>query len=233
MAGATRLGWVLLVIAAAASEVEAARAQSHSVRGRGGAEPRRTAAPGFIVLMGNKQPAATAGPVTTDLKTAFPRNAAARAAQRAVGGDALLQPSSAAAQSTAAATVDDYSAQLKRDHVDVVATALGLDRASILSASEAGPSARPAAAAAPRIVHHYTLATNGFAVYGVSAAQVEALRNHPAVSMVVPDKPQYIRSYTTPKFLNLSSVWGEFGGAAAAGSDILIGVIDTGAGGLL
>jgi hypothetical protein len=200
----------------------------------------------YIVLLQDRLPAATAQ--ASAFRAASPRrtarSAAAAAAAPASGlpwADGSVQPEEARA--AAAAAVEAYEATLRAAQTDVLASVVDGGAVAIAAAAAArqqagaqGQQQQLQQQQAPWLVHHYTAAVNGFAAAGLTTAQAAALRLHPSVQSVVPVRRVEATTYTTPAFLGLSGtgLWQSgWGGAAGAGQNVLIGVLDSGVGGHL
>ncbi|KMT04813.1 hypothetical protein BVRB_7g169840 [Beta vulgaris subsp. vulgaris] len=78
----------------------------------------------------------------------------------------------------------------------------------------------------PKLIYSYTHSATGFAA-SLSAAQAAELRSHPAVLSIIPDQVHQVQTTRTTQFLDLSEgsgLWPQ----SDQGSEIIIGVIDTG-----
>ena len=78
--------------------------------------------------------------------------------------------------------------------------------------------------------YSYTVALNGFATR-LTAQQATRLAGTRGVLAVTKDEAREVDTVNTPSFLGLSGttgVWSGLGGAAAAGSGVVVGVIDSG-----
>lgn len=81
------------------------------------------------------------------------------------------------------------------------------------------------------VVHNYQVVFNGFSAM-LTDAEVRKLKNNTDVVAITLDVPRTIQTNYTPKFLGLDKpgvgLWSKLNGAASAGENIVIGVIDTG-----
>jgi subtilisin family serine protease len=83
---------------------------------------------------------------------------------------------------------------------------------------------------AGRKLYDYRYSFNGFTAE-MTEAQAEALKRVPGVVSVTKDELQHADTSSTPTFLGLDAadgLWNELGGPGDAGTDIIIGVIDSG-----
>ncbi|MFC7422005.1 S8 family peptidase [Iodobacter arcticus] len=82
-----------------------------------------------------------------------------------------------------------------------------------------------------QIVHNYNVVFNGFSAM-LTDAEVRKLKNSADVIAITLDEPRQVQTNYTPKFLGLDKpgvgLWSQLNGAASAGENIIIGVIDTG-----
>jgi subtilisin family serine protease len=77
------------------------------------------------------------------------------------------------------------------------------------------------------VIYSYTHTFNGFSAK-MSAAQAEALRNHPNVAGVWRDEAQQLTTSNTPAFLGLTSGSDGLHNLGVKGEDVVIGIVDSG-----
>jgi hypothetical protein len=182
----------------------------------------------YTVVLGGKRGAALQPGVAGAFRDAHPLSgtpaAAAAAAGEAAGGGG-----GAAARAAARDQVRAYAQGLAADHESVLATALGT------AAADATATLLPAArvGAARLITHHFTVALNGFAAGPLTDAQAAALARSDGVLAVTPVRMMRAATFSTPTMLGLEGAGGvwetQFASASDAASDVLVGIIDTGA----
>lgn len=80
---------------------------------------------------------------------------------------------------------------------------------------------------ADKLIYSYTHTFNGFSAK-MTAAQAEALRNHPNVAGVWRDEAQQMTTSNTPAFLGLTSSPDGLHTLGVKGEDVVIGVVDSG-----
>src|SRR5690606_26052011 len=78
-----------------------------------------------------------------------------------------------------------------------------------------------------KLIYSYTHTFNGFSAK-MTAAQAEALRNHPNVEGVWRDEAQQMTTSNTPAFLGLTSSPDGLHTLGVKGEDVVIGVVDSG-----
>ena len=76
------------------------------------------------------------------------------------------------------------------------------------------------------VVYQYVHTFNGFSAE-LSAAQVEALRNHPDVSAIYQDEIHQLQTSNTPAFLGLTGEGGQHT-LGIKGEDVIVGILDSG-----
>jgi subtilisin family serine protease len=91
-------------------------------------------------------------------------------------------------------------------------------------------SVQATVASAP-ILHQYNTVFNGFAAL-LTDDEVRALKKNSAVSAITVDEPRKLETTYTPSFLGLdkpgTGLWDKLGGKAAAGENVVIGIVDSG-----
>lgn len=193
---------------------------------------------GYIIWLKDPAAASPLGPTAAAFADAHPR---ARAQSETAGGGGSLSAQSADGAflpSSPSVVASAMAARFQeiRDGQDSVLAAAGIDpsattaQAGGLSAlSAGGPSSPPQG---PAVAQRFSVIANGMHVVGLSSDQVAALRASRAVKAVTPNLYATTLTVTTPSFLGLDGAGGvwdkQFGGPAAAGSNVLIAVIDTG-----
>uniref|UniRef100_A0A486XQ39 Serine protease, subtilase family protein n=1 Tax=Rheinheimera sp. BAL341 TaxID=1708203 RepID=A0A486XQ39_9GAMM len=80
---------------------------------------------------------------------------------------------------------------------------------------------------AAKVIYSYTHTFNGFSAK-LTAAQAEALRNHPNVAGVWRDEAQQMTTSNTPAFLGLTGEPDGLHTLGVKGEDVVIGVVDSG-----
>ncbi|WP_295992370.1 S8 family serine peptidase [Rugamonas sp.] len=82
------------------------------------------------------------------------------------------------------------------------------------------------------LLHSYSVVFNGFSAM-LSDAEVRKLKKNSGVAVIKADEPRYVQTNYTPTFLGLDKnpggLWQQLGGKGAAGEDMIIGMLDTGA----
>ena len=123
-----------------------------------------------------------------------------------------------------APTQPSPAAKLDRGQPDVARYAQFLDarHAQALAAAGAAPEAR---------FYDYRYSFNGFAA-DLTPTQAARLRARSDVVSVTQDQLSHVQTDNTPAFLGLSGpggLWSQAGGQGAAGENVIVGVVDTGA----
>ncbi|MBY0241074.1 MAG: S8 family serine peptidase [Burkholderiaceae bacterium] len=81
------------------------------------------------------------------------------------------------------------------------------------------------------ILHQYNTVFNGFAAL-LTDDEVRALKKNSAVAAISVDEPRKLETTYTPAFLGLdkpgTGLWDKLGGKAAAGENVIIGIVDSG-----
>lgn len=76
-------------------------------------------------------------------------------------------------------------------------------------------------------IYDYTISFNGFSAL-MSGLDAIALSKQPGVLKVWQNEMRYPTTDRSPEYLEMDSIWDEFGGPVGAGEDVIIGVVDTG-----